>query len=37
MKWIGHVACMGKKKNAYRVVVGIPVGKRSHGRPMLRW
>jgi len=37
MKWIGHVACMGEKKNACRVVVGIPVGKRSHGRPMLRW
>jgi hypothetical protein len=34
---MGHVACVGKTKNAYRVVVGIRVGKRLHGRPMLRW
>jgi hypothetical protein len=30
MKWMGHVACMGEKKNAYRVVVRIPTGNRSH-------
>jgi hypothetical protein len=37
MKWMGHVAYMDEKKNAYRVVVGIPVCKRLHGGPMLRW
>jgi hypothetical protein len=26
--WAGHVACMGKKGNAYRVLVGKPEGKR---------
>jgi hypothetical protein len=28
MRWAGHVACMGKKRNAYRIVVGKPEGKR---------
>jgi hypothetical protein len=38
MKWMGHVACMEEeKKNAYRVLIGVPEGKRSHGRPRLRW
>jgi hypothetical protein len=22
MRWAGHVACMGKKRNMYRVLVG---------------
>jgi hypothetical protein len=26
-KWVGHVACMGEKKNAYRILVGKPEGK----------
>jgi hypothetical protein len=29
----GHVAQMGKKRNAYRFLVGKPEGKRSLGRP----
>ena len=28
VRWAGHVACMGKKGNAYRVLVGKPEGKR---------
>jgi hypothetical protein len=29
MRWAGHVARMGKKRNAYRLLVGKPEGK-SH-------
>jgi hypothetical protein len=29
----GHVAQMGKKRNAYRILVGEPEGKRPLGRP----
>ena len=28
MRWAGHVACMGKKGNAYGVLVGKSEGKR---------
>jgi hypothetical protein len=28
-----HVACMGKKRNAYRVLVGKPEGKKPLGKP----
>jgi hypothetical protein len=27
----------GEKKNAYRILVGKPEGKRPLGRPRLRW
>jgi hypothetical protein len=27
MKWEGHAACMGRKRNAYRVFVGMPEEK----------
>jgi hypothetical protein len=37
MKWSGHVARMGKKRNACRLLVGNPEGKRPLGRPRLRW
>jgi hypothetical protein len=37
MRWTGHVARMGKKRNAYRLLVGKPEGKRSLGRPRRRW
>jgi hypothetical protein len=29
MRWEGHVACMVKLINAYRILVGKPEGKRS--------
>jgi hypothetical protein len=28
MRWMGHVACMGEGRDAYRVLVGRPEGKR---------
>jgi hypothetical protein len=36
MRWAGHVARMGEK-NAYRILVGKPEGKRPLGRPRHRW
>jgi hypothetical protein len=37
MGWAGHVARMGEKRNAYRLLVGKPEGKRPLGRPRRRW
>jgi hypothetical protein len=37
MTWAGHVARMEVKRNAYRLLVGKPEGKRPLGRPRLRW
>jgi hypothetical protein len=41
MRWAGHVARKGeeeeKKKKAYRLPVGKPVGRRPLGRPRCRW
>jgi hypothetical protein len=37
MKWAGYVAQMGEKRNAYRILVGKPTGKRPLGRPRRRW
>jgi hypothetical protein len=37
MRWEGHVACMGKGRGVYRLLVGRPEGKRSLGRPRHRW
>jgi hypothetical protein len=36
MRWAGHVARM-QKRNAYRILVGKPEGKRPPGRPRRRW
>jgi hypothetical protein len=36
MRWAGHVALMGEKRNAYRILVGKPEGKRPLGRPRRR-
>ncbi|KAJ4426584.1 hypothetical protein ANN_26382 [Periplaneta americana] len=33
----GHVARMGESRNAYRLLVGRPEGKRPLGRPRRRW
>jgi hypothetical protein len=33
MRWAGHVARMGEKRNMYRLLVGKPAGKRSLRRP----
>jgi hypothetical protein len=37
MRWEGHVAQMGEKRNVYRLLVGKPEGKRPLGRPSHRW
>jgi hypothetical protein len=33
MRWVGHVARMGEKRNVYRLLVGEPERKRPLGRP----
>jgi hypothetical protein len=37
MRWARHVARMGAERNAYRILVGKPDGKRPLGRPRRRW
>jgi hypothetical protein len=37
MRWAGHVARMGEMRNAYRILVGKPEGKRPLERPRRRW
>jgi hypothetical protein len=37
MRWTGHVARMGAKRNAYRLLVRKTEGKRPLGRPRRRW
>jgi hypothetical protein len=33
MRWVGHVARMGEKRNTYRLLVGKSEGRRPLGRP----
>jgi hypothetical protein len=37
MRWAGHVARMDEKRNAYRLLVRKPEGKRVLRRPKRRW
>jgi hypothetical protein len=37
MRWVGNVTRMGEKRNAYRLLVGKPEGKRPLGRPRHSW
>jgi hypothetical protein len=37
IRWTGHLAQMGEKRNVYRLLVGKPEGKRPPGRPRRRW
>jgi hypothetical protein len=37
MRWVGHMTRMGEGRDAYRVLVGKPEGKRPLGRPRRRW
>jgi hypothetical protein len=37
MRGTGHVTRMREKKNAYRILIGNPEGKRPLGRPRRRW
>jgi hypothetical protein len=36
VRWVGHVARMGEKRNAYRILAGESEGKRPLGRPRCR-
>jgi len=37
MRWMAHVAHMGKRRGACRILVGRPEGRRPFGRPRHRW
>jgi hypothetical protein len=37
IRWAGHVARKGEKRNTYRILVGKPEGKRPLGTPRRRW
>jgi hypothetical protein len=37
MRWAGHVARMGEKRNACRLFMGKPEGRRPLGRLRRRW
>jgi hypothetical protein len=37
MRWTGHVARLGSKRNAYSILLGKSEGKRPVGRPRRRW
>jgi hypothetical protein len=37
MGCVGHIAGMREKRNAYRIMVGKPEGKRPLGIPRRRW
>jgi hypothetical protein len=37
MRWTGHVARMREKRNAYRLLVGKPEGRRLLEKPRQRW
>jgi hypothetical protein len=36
-RWSGHVARLGEKRNAHRILVEKPGGKTPLGRPRRRW
>ena len=37
MRWVGHVARMGERRDVYRVLAEKPEVKRPLGRPRHRW
>jgi len=37
IRWAGHVARMGERRGAYRILMGKPEGNRPLGRPRRRW
>jgi hypothetical protein len=37
MRWEGHAARVRETRNAYRILVGKPEGKRPLGSPRRRW
>jgi hypothetical protein len=37
MRWAEHVARVGERRGAHRILVGKPEGKSPLGRPLPRW
>jgi hypothetical protein len=37
IRWAGHIARLGEKRDAYRLFVGKPEGRRTLRRPRRRW
>jgi hypothetical protein len=37
MRWTGRVTRIAEKRNTYRVLVGLAIGKRPLGRSKRRW
>jgi hypothetical protein len=37
MRWAGHVARIGERRNVYRVLAEKTKGKRPLGKPRRRW
>jgi hypothetical protein len=37
MRWTGHAARMRKKRNAYKILVGKPEGKKTLGQSRRWW
>jgi hypothetical protein len=37
LRWVGHAAQIGEKRNAYRILMGKAEGKRPLGKPGCRW
>jgi hypothetical protein len=37
MRWAGHAARMGERRNSHRLLVRRPEGRRPLGRPKRRW
>jgi hypothetical protein len=36
MRWEGHMSHTGEERKVYKVLVGMPEGKKAIGRPMRR-
>ena len=37
LRWAGHVARMEEARNAFKILIGKPTGKRPLGRPRRGW
>jgi hypothetical protein len=37
MKWVVHAGCMGKMRNADKILIGKAEGNKSLGRPTHGW
>ena len=37
LRWAGHVARFEEGMSAFKILTGIPAGKRPLGKPRLRW